>query len=146
MFILAHVKSSDLSRYSHYTLYFIINTKCFVCMLHFWERTSLLEPTRQQIIYKEYFRVSSIWVTILVWSSLTEASPQHSIVVYHETLPSPLLRPPSTTSTSGQPHAKHKWLPKLKEWNDLKIMSLYTLEPWDWPKFQSKSQNPLRDV
>lgn len=32
MFTLSDVRKSNVSKYSHYTLYFITNTKCFVCV------------------------------------------------------------------------------------------------------------------
>ena len=61
---LSHVRSSNVSKYSHYTLYFVTNTDSFVYTSCFWEPASLPEPNGQQVIYKQYFRVSSVCVTL----------------------------------------------------------------------------------
>jgi len=44
MFTLSDVRKSNVSKYSHYTLYFITNTKCSVCV-------SLPEPNGQKLVY-----------------------------------------------------------------------------------------------
>ena len=120
------------------TLLLIPNALC-VCLLLGVTITAWTKRAKTSL--QQHLRVSSIWIMLFFFfspSSLTEASTE-----YHYRLPwapfFPVPRPLNTTSTSGQPLTKHQGPLKIRYLHDLKIMSLYTLKPWDQPMFQGAS-------